>query len=369
MPSKLAIGIVGLPNVGKSTLFRALTSVSVPAENYPFCTIDPNVGVVEVPDERLDRLAEIIEPEEVKPAVVEFVDIAGLVEGASRGEGLGNQFLENIRSVDAIAHVVRCFESDSVARAGGGGDPVRDLEIIQTELALADLEVVESRMERLEKQARLGEKGATAELELMERVLDALSRGLPARREATGREDRETLKQLNLLTARPVMYVPNVDSAALETGEAPGADRVREWVAEHDPGAEVVPISAQLEAEAAEFPGEERQELLEAHGQERSGLDRLIRAGFRTLGLQTFFTWNDRELRAWTLRQGASAPEAAGRVHTDFREGFIRAETIHFREFVEVGSMQEARDRGLVRSEGKDYRVEDGDIMLFRATT
>ncbi len=367
MPSKLSIGIVGLPNVGKSTLFRALTAVSVPAENYPFCTIDPNVGVVEVPDPRLDRLAEIVGPDEVKPAVVEFVDIAGLVEGASRGEGLGNQFLENIREVDALAHVVRCFEDDSVARAGGGSDPVSDVEVIRTELALADLETAERQVEKLEKKARLGEKGAGADAELWRRVRDGLSRGRPARLVADGEEERRALEGFDLLTLKPVMYVPNVEASALGADGGPAVDELRGWVGEHDPGAEIVEVCAQLEAEAAEFPEEERRELLEAHGLGRSSLDRLIRAGYRLLGLQTFFTWNDTELRAWNVRRGASAPEAAGRVHTDFREGFIRAETIHFDEFVGFDSMHAAREAGAVRSEGKDYTVRDGDIMLFRA--
>ncbi len=369
MASRLSIGIVGLPNVGKSTLFRALTAVSVPAENYPFCTIDPNVGVVEVPDRRLDRLAGIVGPDEVKPAVVEFVDIAGLVEGASRGEGLGNQFLENIREVDAVAHVVRCFEDDSVARAGGGGDPVSDLEIVRAELALADLERVERRLEAVEKKVRYGEEGAEAEQDLLERIRGRLERGEPARREELDADERKLLKGFNLLTVKPMMYVPNVGLEALESGdEAPGVERTRTWVEEHDPGEEVVPICAELEAEVAELPEGDRLEYLEAHGLERSGLDRLIRAGYRLLGLHTFFTWNDTELRAWTLRQGARAPEAAGRIHTDFEENFIRAETIHFDDFVEIGSMKEARDRGEVRSEGKDYVVRDGDILMIRSS-
>lgn len=367
MASRLSIGIVGLPNVGKSTLFRALTAVSVPAENYPFCTIDPNVGVVEVPDPRLDRLAELVDPEEVKPAVVEFVDIAGLVEGASRGEGLGNQFLENIREVDAVAHVVRAFEDDSVARAGGGGDPAADLEIVRAELALADLERVERRLEAVEKKVRYGEEDAEREHALLERIRERLGRGEPVRRESLEEDERKWLAGFNLLTVKPMMYVPNVGLEALASDDPPGVGRVRRWVEEHDPGEEVVPICAQLEAEVAELPAEDRRAYLEAHGLERSGLDRLIRAGYRLLGLHTFFTWNETELRAWTVRRGARAPEAAGRIHTDFRENFIRAETIHFDDFAEIGSMKEARDRGEVRSEGKDYVVRDGDILLVRA--
>lgn len=367
LASKLSIGIVGLPNVGKSTLFRALTSVSVPAENYPFCTIGPNVGVVEVPDLRLDRLAEVVQPEEVKPAVVEFVDIAGLVEGASRGEGLGNKFLQNIREVDALALMLRCFEDDRVARAGGAADPLEEAEIVHTELALSDLELVSGRRERVERTARSGDEDARDELALLERVEAQLERGQPVRRLEMDEEGRAVLRSFNLLTLKPVVYVPNVGSEALEGEEPEGVERVRGWVEKHDPGAEVVPVSAQLEAEAAEFPKEERRELLRAHGLERSGLDRLIRAGYRLLGLQTFFSWNEEELRAWTVHRGARAPEAAGRVHTDFQEGFIRAEAIGWEEFLRVGSMREAREQGAVRSEGKDYRVRDGDILFFHA--
>ena len=366
MASKLSIGIVGLPNVGKSTLFRALTAVAVPAENYPFCTIDPNVGVVEVPDERLDRLQEILQREEVKPAVVEFVDIAGLVEGASRGEGLGNQFLANIREVDAVAHVVRCFEDESVARAGGSSGPIDDLEVVLTELVLADLERIEGRREKVEKRARLSEEDVERERALLERVEARLERGEPARLEPLDEEERRILSDVQLLTARPALYVANVSAEQLDEEDAPAVTRVREWVAENDPGAEVVAISAQLEAELRDFPDDERQEMLEAHGLERSGLVRLVQAGFRALGLQTFFTWNEDELRAWTVRRGARAPEAAGRIHSDFEDQFIRAETIGYDRFVEIGSMKEARDRGRVRSEGKDYVVQDGDILLIR---
>jgi len=365
MASQLSLGIVGLPNVGKSTLFQALTSVAVPAENYPFCTIDPNVGVVEVPDDRLDRLQAILRRDEVKPAVVEFVDIAGLVEGASRGEGLGNQFLANIREVDAVAHVVRCFEDESVARAGGSAGPLDDIEVVLTELALADLERVSRRREQAEKRARLGQEDVDRELSLLGRLEERLNRGEPARREPLEEEDRELVDELHLLTAKPALYVANVSAERLPDGGT-AVERVRAWVAEHDPGAEVVVISARLEAELREFPEGERQEMLEAHGLDRSGLVRLVQAGYRALGLQTFFTWNEDELRAWTVRRGARAPEAAGRIHSDFEEHFIRAETIGFDRFVEVGSMQEARERGRVRSEGKDYVVQDGDIMLIR---
>lgn len=364
--ANLSIGIVGLPNVGKSTLFRALTSVAVPAENYPFCTIDPNVGVVEVPDERLWRLAEIVPAERVEPTVVEFVDIAGLVEGASRGEGLGNQFLQHIREVDAVAHVIRCFEDDRVARPTSDADPMRDREVVEAELALADLDVVERRRERVAKKARTGTEGAEEELELLDRVHDALERGVPARLLDLDDEERKRLQGFQLLTMKPLMYVLNVDEEALDGGSSV-VEGFESTVRSEEPGAICVRVAARLEAEVAELPEDERRVFLEAHGLDRSGLDRLVRAGYRLLGLQTFFTWNDEELRAWTVRAGACAPEAAGRVHTDFEKGFIRAETIAWDAFLEVGSMKRAREEGRVRSEGKDYVVEDGDILLFRA--
>jgi GTP-binding protein YchF len=372
--SRLSIGIVGLPNVGKSTLFRALTSVAVPAENYPFCTIDPNVGVVEVPDERLERLAAVVDPPQVKPAVVEFVDIAGLVEGASRGEGLGNQFLQNIREVDAVAHVVRCFEDEEVARAAEGFDPVRDLEVVEAELALADLSVVERHRETLERKARSGDRDAKERLQLVDRIRERLDAGEPARREALTEDEKRGLRELNLLTMKPELVVANVGEEALSRlggpeGEEPeSVRRVRAAAAAVDPESRVLPVCAQLEAELSALEGDEREDYLEMLGLEERGLDRLIRAGRKLLDLHTFFTFNEKELRAWTVPIGATAPEAAGRVHSDFQEGFIRADAIAWDVLVEAGSMKAAREAGEVRSEGKDYEVQDGDVLLFHAS-
>lgn len=364
--SSLSIGIVGLPNVGKSTLFEALTAVTVPAENYPFCTIDPNVGVVEVPDERLHRVAAVGTPEEVTPAVVEFVDIAGLVEGASRGEGLGNQFLQHIRGVDAVAHVLRCFEDDSVARVGEP-DPVDNLDIVETELCLADLAVVAARLEKLDKRARMGEPGREKEVEVLRRVEARLDAGEPARLEGLDTEEERRIRSLNLLTLKPEMYVLNVDEEAA-AGETAEVERVRAAIHDRDPEAVVVPVSARLEVEISQLEPDERRGYLELLGLEEPGLARLVTAGYRLLGLHTFFTMNDREARAWTLRVGGTALEAAGRVHTDFQENFIRAETVRWDELVEAGSLKAARAAGKVRSEGRDYVVQDGDVLLFRTS-
>jgi len=366
--AKLSIGIVGLPNAGKSTLFRALTSVVVPAESYPFCTIEPNVGIVAVPDPRLDRLAELVSPPKVTPAVVEFVDIAGLVEGASRGEGLGNRFLQHIREVDAIAHVVRLFEDGAVARVSSEGDPGRDRELVETELALADLELVEKHLDRLKRKARSGDRESRETLPLIGRLRESLELGEPARRLPLTDAERHRLRSLNLLTLKPSMYVANVDedfwNDPPETFEALMASVRRE-----DPEAIVLPVSSQLEAELGDLAVEEREEYLAAIGAAESGLEKLIRAGYRLLGLITFFTFNENELRAWTIPEGAHAPEAAGAVHTDFEQKFIRAETIHFEEFERFGSVKAAREGGAVRSEGREYVVRDGDILLFRTGT
>jgi GTP-binding protein YchF len=363
--ANISIGIIGLPNVGKSTLFRALTSIAVPAEKYPFCTIDPNVGVVEVPDARLDRLHQMLPPRNKVPPVVEFMDIAGLVKGASRGEGLGNRFLHHVREADALVHVVRVFEAGDVASASDSLDPIDDLITIDTELALADLEVVDRNLDKLEKLARSGDKEAARDADLLRRLDAWLNDGKAARSASWTADERATLRPLNLLTLKPTMYVLNVGEE--HGGDSETVERLGAAVAERDPGAECLTICAELEAEIHELADEERGEFLEALGLEEEGLDRLIRAGYRLLGLQTFFTIGDAEVRGWTLRTGAHAPEAAGKVHTDFERGFIRAETIHFGDFEGIGSLKDARERGLLRSEGKEYLVQDGDILFFRA--
>ena len=362
----LSLGIVGLPNVGKSSLFNALTAAKAEAANYPFCTIDPNIGVVTVPDKRLEALAKLVNPERTVPAAVQFVDIAGLVKGASKGEGRGNAFLSNIRETDAIVHVVRCFDDPDVTHVDGTVDPARDRETIEFELALADLGVVEKRLDKAKRAAKTGDKAAATEAAALEKAFAPLSQGRALWHVTLSTEERAVLQPLQLLTLKPILYAANVTDEELTGAEGPHVTALRAAIAsDHEP-AEVATFSAKIEAELADLSPEDRTEFLSSLGLASAGLDRLIQGGYHLLGLQTYFTAGEKEVRAWTIHRGDTGPKAAGVIHSDFERGFIRAETVGYDDFIALGGWKGAKEKGAVRSEGKEYVVQDGDVLLFR---
>ncbi|MEJ6951960.1 redox-regulated ATPase YchF [Natronospora cellulosivora (SeqCode)] len=360
----MKIGIVGLPNVGKSTLFNALTRAEAGAENYPFCTIDPNVGVVNVPDPRLEILNEMYSPKKKTATTIEFVDIAGLVKGASKGEGLGNKFLAHIREVDAIAQVVRCFSDENVTHVDGSVDPIRDIEIINMELMMADLLTVEKRIEKNEKGAKGGDKELIAELKILEKFKDTIEEGKNVRTLSLEETGKRLIKEMSLLSAKPIIYIANVDEDEMGSKDNSLVRKVKEYATSEE--ATVVKISAKIESDIAELDEEEAEMFLEELGIEESGLDRVIRAGYSLLDLITFFTAGEKEVRAWTVKRGATAPEAAGKIHTDMQRGFIRAEVVSYQDLINSGSIAKAREEGLLRLEGKDYIMTDGDVCYFR---
>lgn len=361
----MEIGIVGLPNVGKSTLFNAITKAGAEAANYPFCTIEPNVGIVAVPDPRMDKLVEIIPPQKVTPTTIRFVDIAGLVEGASKGEGLGNKFLAHIREVDAIAQVVRCFEDENITHVAGKVHPLSDMEVINTELALADLESVERRIERTRKLLKSNDKKAQQELTTLEKIYAALSEGHSARTVELSEEEKVLVRDMHLLSIKPILYVANVaEDEVADPDNNPFVQQIREYAAKEQ--AEVIVVSARVESEIAELEEEEAREFLADLGLNESGLNKLIRASYHLLGLITFFTAGETEVRAWTITRGTKAPQGAGKIHTDFERGFIRAEVVSYDDLISAGSYAVARERGQLRLEGKDYVMQDGDVVHFR---